>query len=153
MDNLNENNINQQSEEQVQKDESGITTEKKLTLKGIFLGDFLITDFLRRQSGLLILITIFPVVFFRYSLLFSQLRELQIRLLYSESLTPSFRVSSPPHSVFCYFHLISAECNFSAFLLFPFCCSTPRNAAGSELSIFSTFFIRCIWLLYTVSQC
>lgn len=69
MDNLNENNINQQSEEQVQKDESGITTEKKLTLKGIFLGDFLITDFLRRQSGLLILITIFTVIYIgnRYS--------------------------------------------------------------------------------------
>lgn len=69
MDNLNENNINQQSEEQVQKDESGITTEKKLTLKGIFLGDFLITDFLRRQSGLLVLITIFTVIYIgnRYS--------------------------------------------------------------------------------------
>lgn len=69
MDNLNENNINQQSEEQVQKDESGITTEKRLTLKGIFLGDFLITDFLRRQSGLLILITIFTVIYIgnRYS--------------------------------------------------------------------------------------
>lgn len=69
MDNLNENNINQQSEEQVQKDESGITTEKRLTLKGIFLGDFLITDFLRRQSGLLVLITIFTVIYIgnRYS--------------------------------------------------------------------------------------
>lgn len=69
MDNLNENNINQQSEEQVQKDESGVTTEKRLTLKGIFLGDFLITDFLRRQSGLLILITIFTVIYIgnRYS--------------------------------------------------------------------------------------
>ena len=69
MDNLNENNINQQTEEQIQKDESGITTEKKLTLKGIFLGDFLITDFLRRQSGLLVLITIFTVIYIgnRYS--------------------------------------------------------------------------------------
>ena len=69
MDNLNENNINQQSEEQVQKDESGITTEKKLTLKGIFLGDFLITDFLRRQSARLVLITIFTVIYIgnRYS--------------------------------------------------------------------------------------
>ena len=69
MDNLNEHNINQQTEEQIQKDESGITTEKKLTLKGIFLGDFLITDFLRRQSGLLVLITIFTVIYIgnRYS--------------------------------------------------------------------------------------
>lgn len=69
MDNLNENNINKQAEEQIQKDESGITTEKKLTLKGIFLGDFLITDFLRRQSGLLVLITIFTVIYIgnRYS--------------------------------------------------------------------------------------
>ena len=69
MDKLNENSINQLSEKQEQKDESGITTEKKLTLKGIFLGDFLITDFLRRQSGLLVLITIFTVIYIgnRYS--------------------------------------------------------------------------------------
>ena len=69
MDKLNENSINQLSEKQEQKDGSGITTEKKLTLKGIFLGDFLITDFLRRQSGLLVLITIFTVIYIgnRYS--------------------------------------------------------------------------------------
>ena len=42
---------------------------KKLTLKNIFLGDFLINDFLRRQAILLLLITIYTVIYIsnRYS--------------------------------------------------------------------------------------
>ena len=42
---------------------------KKLTLKNIFLGDFLINDFLRRQAVLLLLITIYTVIYIsnRYS--------------------------------------------------------------------------------------
>ncbi len=42
---------------------------KKLTLKNIFLGDFLINDFLRRQAMLLLLITIYTVIYIsnRYS--------------------------------------------------------------------------------------
>lgn len=44
-------------------------TGKKLTLKNIFLGDFLINDFLRRQAKLLLLITIYTVIYIsnRYS--------------------------------------------------------------------------------------
>ncbi|MBR2359551.1 MAG: hypothetical protein IKA75_03930 [Bacteroidaceae bacterium] len=44
-------------------------SEKKLTLKNIFLGDFLINDFLRRQAMLLLLITIYTVIYIsnRYS--------------------------------------------------------------------------------------
>lgn len=42
---------------------------KRLTLKNIFLGDFLINDFLRRQTKLLLLITIYTVIYIsnRYS--------------------------------------------------------------------------------------
>lgn len=45
------------------------TSGKKLTLKNIFLGDFLINDFLRRQAKLLLLITIYTVIYIsnRYS--------------------------------------------------------------------------------------
>ena len=44
-------------------------TGKKLSLKSIFLGDFLINDFLRRQVGLLALIILFTIVYIsnRYS--------------------------------------------------------------------------------------
>lgn len=42
---------------------------KKMTLKHIFLGDFLITDFLRRQALLLALVTVYTVIYIsnRYS--------------------------------------------------------------------------------------
>ena len=42
---------------------------KRLTLKNIFLGDFLINDILRRQTKLLLLITIYTVIYIsnRYS--------------------------------------------------------------------------------------
>ena len=45
------------------------TSGKRLTLKNIFLGDFLINDFLRRQAKLLLLITIYTVIYIsnRYS--------------------------------------------------------------------------------------
>ena len=55
---------------QEEKIESAPTnTGKKLTLKNIFLGDFLINDFLRRQAMLLLLITIYTVIYIsnRYS--------------------------------------------------------------------------------------
>lgn len=44
-------------------------TGKKLTLRHIFLGDFLINDFLRRQAKLLLLVTIYTVIYIsnRYS--------------------------------------------------------------------------------------
>lgn len=44
-------------------------TGKKLSIKSIFLGDFLINDFLRRQAGLLALIIFFTVIYIsnRYS--------------------------------------------------------------------------------------
>ena len=38
-------------------------TGKKLSIKSIFLGDFLINDFLRRQAGLLALIIFFTVIY------------------------------------------------------------------------------------------
>ena len=44
-------------------------TGKKITLKSIFLGDFLINDFLRQQVGLLTLIILFTIIYIsnRYS--------------------------------------------------------------------------------------
>lgn len=49
--------------------EEASPTGKKLSLKSIFLGDFLINDFLRRQAGLLALIVLFTVIYIsnRYS--------------------------------------------------------------------------------------
>ena len=43
--------------------EEASPTGKKLSLKSIFLGDFLINDFLRRQAGLLALIVLFTVIY------------------------------------------------------------------------------------------
>lgn len=51
------------------KRENVTVTGRKLTLKSIFLGDFLIGGFLRRQALLLALITIYTVIYIsnRYS--------------------------------------------------------------------------------------
>lgn len=51
------------------KGQKNVTSGKKLSLKNIFLGDFLINDFLRRQAGVMVLITIFTVIYIsnRYS--------------------------------------------------------------------------------------
>lgn len=49
--------------------EEDAATGKRISLKSIFLGDFLINDFLRQQAGLLALITLFTVIYIsnRYS--------------------------------------------------------------------------------------
>ncbi len=51
------------------KESAPVTSGKKLTLKKIFLGDFLINDLLRRQAKLLLLVTIYTVIYIsnRYS--------------------------------------------------------------------------------------
>lgn len=51
------------------KESTPTTAGKKLSIKNIFLGDFLINDFLRRQAKLLLLITIYTVIYIsnRYS--------------------------------------------------------------------------------------
>ena len=45
------------------------TSGKKMNLKNIFLGDFLVNDFLRRQAKLLLLITVYTFIYIgnRYS--------------------------------------------------------------------------------------
>lgn len=57
------------TEKATAKENTPTTTGKKLSIKNIFLGDFLINDFLRRQAKLLLLITIYTVIYIsnRYS--------------------------------------------------------------------------------------
>lgn len=62
-----EKNITAATENATEKNSA--QTGKKLSIKSIFLGDFLINDFLRRQAGLLALIIFFTVIYIsnRYS--------------------------------------------------------------------------------------
>ncbi len=57
------------TEKATAKENTPTTAGKKLSIKNIFLGDFLINDFLRRQAKLLLLITIYTVIYIsnRYS--------------------------------------------------------------------------------------
>lgn len=54
---------------QASKETSTPATGKRISLKTIFLGDFLVADFIRRQAGLLALVIIYTVIYIsnRYS--------------------------------------------------------------------------------------
>lgn len=58
-----------ESQQRTAEESTSANTSKRLSLKKIFLGDFLINDILRRQAGLLALITIYTVIYIsnRYS--------------------------------------------------------------------------------------
>lgn len=52
-----------------QQEVSSPKTSKRMSLKTIFLGDFLVADFIRRQAGLLAIVIIYTVIYIsnRYS--------------------------------------------------------------------------------------
>lgn len=52
-----------------QQEVSSPKTNKRMSLKTIFLGDFLVADFIRRQAGLLAIVIIYTVIYIsnRYS--------------------------------------------------------------------------------------
>ena len=64
-----ENLGTQNSSKESTSDGKPATSGKKISLKNIFLGDFLVNDFLRRQAKLLLLITIYTFIYIsnRYS--------------------------------------------------------------------------------------
>ena len=64
-----ENLGTQKSSKESTSDGKPATSGKKISLKNIFLGDFLVNDFLRRQAKLLLLITIYTFIYIsnRYS--------------------------------------------------------------------------------------